>query len=119
MKKQRNIETMLVLSMGFILLFYIFHWKYFILISLILGLTGLFFPWLTNILTILWLKLATALSYVVPKLLFSIVFYIFLFPLATISKLFSKDSMLMKRGYKSYFIDRNINFSKDSFEKTW
>jgi hypothetical protein len=53
------------------------------------------------------------------KILLSIVFFIFLTPIAFISKLFNKDGLQLKKTNKSYYQDRNHQYSAKDFENTW
>ena len=119
MKKDQSKTTILVIVVGFMLINLKFHWKWAIITSLIVGLIGIISPFLSRKIDWLWIKLTVVLSYVVPNILLSIVFFVFLFPISLISKLFKKDPLMLSNKYKSYFIDINKSFDKKSFEKTW
>ena len=119
MKRQQQLETILVISIGFLVLYYVFHIPWFILVSLIVGLIGIFSSYLSSKITWLWEKLAQGLNYLIPKIILSIVFYLFLFPLSLLSRIGNKDPLLLSKKYPSYFVDRDVTFSKDSFKKTW
>jgi hypothetical protein len=82
MKRQKVLETCLVISTGFILLFYIFHVKILILIAFIIGLTGIFIKPLATGIAILWEKFGNLLGYIISKFVLTIVFFIFLFQIA-------------------------------------
>ena len=66
-----------------------------------------------------WNKLSKILGYIVPNILLSIVFFVFLLPVSLISKLFHKDTLMLSRKYKTYYIEVNKEMDKASFEKTW
>ena|ERR1035437_7052272 len=114
------IKTILTISMGFILVFYITHSKWYILVSFIIGVAGLSSTYLAIKIDWLWMKLTYILSLIVPNILLSIVFYCFLFPIALLSKLFGKkDPLLLKKGLKSTYMVTNKSFEKSTFEKSW
>jgi hypothetical protein len=119
MKKDQSKTTILVIVVGFMLIYLKFHWKWAIITSLIIGLIGIISPFLSRKIDWLWIKLTIVLSYVVPNILLSIVFFVFLFPISLISKLFKKDPLMLSNKYKSYFIDINKSVDKKSFEKIW
>lgn len=119
MKKDSPTSTILVISTGFLILYFIFSWQWAIIFSLVIGLIGIVSPFLSNKIEWLWLKLSTVLGYVVPNILLSVVFYLFLFPISILFKLFNKDQLRLSNKYDSYFISVNKKMDKESFEKIW
>jgi drug/metabolite transporter (DMT)-like permease len=119
MKKDNSKTTILVICMGFLLVYLKFHWKWAIMTSLIVGLIGIISPFLSRQIDWLWMKLTVVLSYVVPNILLSIVFFVVLFPISLISRLFKKDPLMLSKNYKSYFIEMKKTVDKKSFEKIW
>lgn len=65
------------------------------------------------------MKLAKILGYIIPNILLSLVFFLFLLPISLISKLFTKDPLMLSDKYKTYFIEINKEVEKESFEKIW
>ena len=65
------------------------------------------------------MELAKFLGYIVPNILLTIVLFLFMFPLSLISKIFSKDPLMLSKKNKTYFIDVNTEIDKGSFEKIW
>lgn len=122
MEAKRNdpAQTILAIAMGFLAVFLIFSWKWAAWVSLAVGLTGLLSPFLSQKIVFIWTKLGFILSLIVPNVLLSIVFYLFLFPLAALSKLFgNKDPLVLKNRPGSMYADVNKSFNQDSFEKPW
>lgn len=114
------VKTVLTISVGFLVIFLITNGKWAIYISLAVGLVGMFSPFLSKQIDFLWMKLAWLLSLVVPKILLSLIFYIFLFPIATLSKLFgNKDPLMLKNEEDSTFRSKEKVFEKSTFEKMW
>ena len=119
MNRQKQLETTLVIAMGFLVLYFIFHIHWFLIVSLVIGAIGIFSSFLAEKITWLWDKLALGLNYVIPKVILGAVYYLILFPIATLSKIGSKDPLLLSRKRNSYFVTRDITFDKSSFEKPW
>lgn len=112
-------STILVISMGFLILYLIFAWKWTIIVSLAVGLVGIISTFLSQKIEWAWMKLAKILGYIIPNILLSLVFFLFLLPISLISKLFTKDPLMLSKNYDSYFIEINKEADKGSFEKIW
>jgi uncharacterized membrane protein len=122
MEREKNIETLLVITAGLLVLYYIFDSKYFILAAAIVSIGGLMFPFLAKGIHWFWYKLAMALGYVNSRILLSLIFFIFLMPVAWLAKLFSKDSLQLKKKTaenESYYVDRNYAYEKKDLENMW
>lgn len=119
MKKDQSKTTVLVICMGFLLIYLKFHWKWSIITSLIVGIIGIVSPFLSRLIDKWWMKLAEVLGRIFPNILLTIVFFVFLLPVALASRLFSKDPLMLRNNQKSYFIDVNKSMDKKSFENIW
>ena len=119
MKPDTSKSTVLVICMGFLALYLGFHWKWAIYTSLGVGVLAIASSFLSRKIEWGWNKLSKILGYIVPNILLSIVFFVFLFPISLISKLFHKDTLMLSRKYKTYYIEVNKEMDKASFEKTW
>jgi len=120
MKPDTSKSTILVISMGFLVIYLVFGWKWAIYTALGVGVIGIASTYISQKIEWAWMKLAKVLGYIVPNIILSIVFFIFLFPIAVLARLFgNKDPLMLSRKYKSYFIDINAQMDKKSFEKTW
>jgi len=119
MKSEKTKSTLLIISMGFLFLYLIFSWKWALIVSFVIGVIGIASPFLSRKIEWAWMKLANVLSYIVPNLLLTLAFFLFLFPLSLLSKLFRKDPLMLSKKYNTYFIDINKEIPKESFEKIW
>ena len=119
MKSDTSKSTVLVISMGFLILYLIFSWQWAVLVSLIVGIIGIISNSLSRIIERGWMELARLLNYIVPSILLGIVFYLVLFPFSLISKLFTKDPLMLSEKHNTYFIEIKKEFDKKSFEKIW
>lgn len=118
--KSNPVKTMLTISIGFLVVFIITKLNWALLIALVIGLIGLFSSFLSKQIEFLWTKLAWFLGLIVPNILLSAIFYLFLFPIAVLSKVFGKnDSFKLKNNADTVFVSSNKEFDKNSFEKPW
>ena len=119
MKRDTSKSTMLVISMGFLILYLLFAWQWAVIVSLAVGLMGIISSALSKKIEWAWMKLAHILSYIMPSILLGIIFYLILFPISLISKLFTKDPLMLSRKYSTYFVSIEKEFDKSSMEKLW
>lgn len=119
MKADTSKTTILVISMGFLVLHLLFKWEWPMYVSLALGLTGILSDGLSARIAWAWMNLSLILSKIVPSLLLGLFFYLILFPISLFSRLFNKDPLMLSKKHKSYYVDVNKEYSKKSFEHIW
>lgn len=119
-------KTVLTIVIGFLViyiyLFYRYDWRYdwalWVVVSV--GILGLLSSYLELKIQEAWMGLSTILSYIIPPILLSAVFFIILFPIALLSRLFGeKDPLQLKKTDATLFKTVDKTFTKDTFEKTW
>lgn len=119
-KKNNSIKTVLIISVGFAIVFWKTNWNWALIVSILIGLLGVISEKISKLIDFLWMKLAKVLSYVIPNILLSLVFYLFLFPLSVLSKIFGKGNYInLKNRNTSLWNTYNKTINKDYFEKTW
>jgi hypothetical protein len=115
----KPLRTVLTISVGFIVLYYITNWPWTLQAALLVGLAGIFSKYLSAKIDYVWMKLAWFLSLIMQNVLLGIIFFFLLFPIALLSKLFDKkDPLNLKNKSGSNFRNVNKEFNKTSFEKT-
>jgi hypothetical protein len=119
MNKEKISETMLTITVGFVILYMVFKYNAFLYTASVIGLIGVLSPYLSSIVAKLWFKLAELLGLVIPKILLSLVFFVFLYPVSLLAKMGRKDQLMLGRKYDSYFVTREKRIEKSDFEKTW
>jgi len=112
-------QTILTIVIGLILSYLITDIKFLIYLSFTLGAIGLFSTYLSKIVDYLWIKLAWILSLIVPNILLGIIFYLILFPIALISKIFNKDTLKIKKQKKSIYKEINKTFVREDLKNPW
>lgn len=119
-KRSNPVRTVLVITVGLIIIFLATKKPWTIKAAVVIGLAGFFSDYLAIKIDWLWMKLSWLLSKIVPNLILSAVFFLLLTPVAFLAKIFSdKNPLHLKNTAGSLFTDSNKTFSKESFEKPW
>jgi hypothetical protein len=127
MQRNKVLETMLAITLGLLVIFYLSQRKNFaplngtewlLPVSVLICAIGLFSNYLSEKIHWLWMKIAHIMGSIMSKILLGAIFYLFLFPLALISRLFKKtDSLQLKKSTgNSYYTNRNFTYSPKDFE---
>ena len=114
------LKTILIIVLGLIIIYFKFQYNWILFIAIIITSLGLISKKASEIIDYLWMRLAWLLSLIVPKIILSAFYYLLLFPMALISKVFgNKNGIVLKNNRNSFFLDVNKEFNKSSFEKPW
>jgi hypothetical protein len=116
--KERN-QTILVISLGFLVLYGFSRNPFFLMVTIFVGTAGLTSKWLSLKIVYLWNKLAWLLSLFMPKIILSVIFLLVLTPIALVSRLFKPDTLLIKNTSNSTFKSVKASFSKKDFQNPW
>jgi len=113
-------ETLLVISAGLIFVSYLFrskdwHWYLPVAVFVIIVLSLSYKP-IGQWITIGWYKLSEAMGWVMQRILLSVVFYLFLFPIALLAGGSSRKTLKLKRRQDSYYDERNMEYDAKSME---
>ncbi|WP_167611717.1 hypothetical protein [Maribellus sediminis] len=119
-KKNNATKTVLIISIGFAIIFLVTNSKWLLIVSVTVGLLGAISDKISGLIHFLWMKLAKILSYIIPNILLSLIFYLFLFPLSVLSKVFgNKDGLNLNNRNNSLWKTHDKTINKEYFEKTW
>lgn len=118
-KKEKTTETCLVISTGLLLLYYIFQVKILLAVAFLIGITGIFIKPLAHLISWSWLKLGDLLGYVVSKIVLSVIYFIFLFPIAILYRAFKKDPLKLKKKHNTYWTTRDYKYIAKDMENPW
>lgn len=122
MKRERTLETMLVITVGLLVLFLIFKKPWLLTASVVIGLIGVFSNFLSEKITLGWTKFAEVLGRINATVLLSVVFFIFVTPIAFLRKIISKNDALHLRDARkavSIYEERNHTYEAKDLENTW
>lgn len=110
---------MLVFTLVLIILFLSYKNVKFLYAALVIGAIALFIPALSRKIHDLWMKFAEVLGMVMNKVILGLVFFIFLVPVALLSRVFRKNPLKVTKEKTSYFSERNFTYTKKSLEQLW
>lgn len=117
-KQNNSSTTVLTIVVGFAVIFWITKMEWALYVAISVGVLGILSSWLRDQIDFLWGLLAKVLSYIVPNILLSLIFYFFLTPVAFLSKIFGKkDPLKLKNKSDSVYVVEEKTFAPESFEK--
>ncbi len=120
MKREKNLETILTISTGLLILYLIFDVKLLLAFAIVISIVGLFLEFLSSRITWLWMNLAIFLGRINSKILLTLVFFIFLVPIAFVYRIFNKDVLKLKRNkHGTHYFNRDHEFSSKDFDNIW
>jgi Saxitoxin biosynthesis operon protein SxtJ len=119
MKRNKVAETIIVLVLAFAILYWKFQSIYWLVAAILVGLIGLFIPFIAGKIHWFWMGLAHAIGYLMSKILLTLIFFVIVFPLAMLSRIGRKNPLQLKPGGDSYFKVRNQLYKKEDLENLW
>jgi hypothetical protein len=115
-----NYKSTLTIVIGFTLLSNYFEFKQLFIIALIIGLIAIFSEKANDKIILIWNKITEILALIMPNVLLTLVFFLFLTPLALAHRINRKKNLLqLKNDNDSVFISKRKEFSQKSLEKVW
>ena len=120
MQEVKDLKSQLVIVTGFLALSWLFKSQVLMLTALVLGLVFLTIPPLARFILWLWEKLAHVLGWINTRIILSLVFFVFLFPISLLFRLFKRDPLSMswkKEG--STFVVRDHRYGSEDLENPW
>lgn len=118
--KNNPIKTVLTITVGFGIIFLLSDLRWSLYTSLIIGVLGLSSNKIAEWLAFLWMKITKFLSFIVPNILLSAIFYLVLFPLSLLSRIFrNKDYLQIKEKSATLWVNTSTQNDKNTFEKMW
>ena len=119
-QSQDRYKTLLVIVTGLLAMAWIFHIAMLTKVALLIGVVSIFIPPAAKAIEWSWLKLAQALGWVNSRIVLSIIYFVFLLPIAWISKLFTKDPLTLKKNKTAtLFVTRDHLYTGKDLENIW
>ena len=118
--KTTPLKTVIIIALGFIITHLVVHSKWPLFVSVSILFLGVLSEKIAQLIDMLWMKLAEVLGKIVPNILLSFNFFVFLFPISLMAKFFSKkDPLNLKNNSNSAWITVEKHFNADSLKDTW
>lgn len=112
----------LAISTGFLALYFLFgRQEWLLYVALGVGALTLLLPALARWVSFGWFKLAEGLGYINSRILLSLVFFAFLFPIALLYRLSNRNPLALRHGRRatSLFTERNHTYSAKDLDNIW
>ena len=119
MERTKILETSLVLTTAFMVIYLITGNNVFLYLALAFGISGIFVKPAAKYIAIAWFKLAGILNFFVSRIILGTLFFMILFPISLLYKIPNKDNLLLKRSDKSTWIKRNHKYTSGDLENIW
>ncbi len=117
--REKQLETCLVIATGMLVIWYFARKEWFVYVAIVVGLIGAFIPAISKWMHWAWYKLGEGMGWVMSKVILTLVFYLFLFPISFIYRLTNKDLLQLKRKSTSYWSERNHQYTAKDLENMW
>lgn len=118
--KSNPSKTVLVITVGFLVLYLVFGNKYFLYTGVLVGIAGVFSGWISEKIEWFWFKLTYVLSLIIPNILMGVIFYLILTPIAFFAGLAQKtDTLQIKKPAFSSFSTVNKKYSPADLKNPW
>jgi len=125
MERSKVLESILTIAAALLIIHFVLLIKYEVnnevLVPIALGLMliGLLSRWLSSKIIWLWFKLAEGMGYVMSRVILSIVFFLFLFPIALLYRFFNPDALKLRNTDDSTYSTRNHEYRASDLENPW
>jgi hypothetical protein len=120
MEQHRHPENCLVIVTGGLLLFWLTRWEGFLMAAGGVGLAAVLSSRMATLISRSWMQLAVLLGKVVPVVLLTLIYFLLLFPLARLSRLFRGDPLRLRLGRETtLWVERNHRYDAKDLEKPW
>jgi hypothetical protein len=117
---QDRYKTILVIVTGLLALAWIFNTPLLGKIALGIGVVSIFIPAAAKGIEWVWFKIALGLGWVNSRILLSVIYFVFLLPIAWVSRLFTKDPLVLKKNKTgSLFTTRDHLYTGKDLENIW
>ena len=119
--RSKSLETISILALACIAAGLIFGFKGLLYIALILLVIGSFFKGLSIKIARVWLKFAHFIGNINSKIILTLIFFLFLTPIAILYRVIKGDNMNLRRSNpsKSYWIEKNQKYKPKDLENVW
>jgi hypothetical protein len=120
MSREKKLESILVITLGLVALYFLFKSALFLAAALLLGGLSLASDFLLTHITAAWSRLARLLGYINGTILLSAVYYLVLCPVAYFYRLRHPNALqLKKKNADTYFTTRNHTYTGKDLENMW
>lgn len=123
--KSKRVETVITISVGFLVMAAFFSWRsdeltsWPLYISVPVLILGLLAAPIGVYITIFWFKLSSVLGEINSRIILALMYFLVITPYTLVLRLFKRNDVLKKKQYNSLFEERNKLYSKKDLENPW
>ncbi|GAB3773444.1 hypothetical protein GCM10028818_14990 [Spirosoma horti] len=115
-----KVKAQLVIVTGLVVLYFITKSPWFLYGAAAVGVLSLAIPAVGDLIVKAWFKLAEVLGNINGKIILSVLFFVFLFPIALLYRISAKNPLAIKRtNDASFYTERNHLYTKEDMEDAW
>lgn len=118
-EKRNAYQTILVISLGLIGLSFLFKTEILMYIGIGIGALSIVLPFTAPYISMGWFKLGEGLGWINGRILLSVIFFIFLFPIALIYRWSRKNALYKKNLDDSLFQVKDHQISAKDLQDPW
>ena len=121
MDKTNKYLVILIIVAGLLGMHLLFKIDVLLPIALGIAVISIISSFIAGLIVWLWDKIALVLGTINSKILLTVIFYVFLFPVAIMSRVFKKKDALILKKLKegSYYKERNYKYVKEDLEQVF
>ena len=122
MSEAEKSKAQLVIVTGLLVFSFVFNnaATYLLYAAGIVGLVSIFLPIVGDFIVKIWFKIAEGLGWFNSRVILTVVFYVFLWPIATLYRLTTKNPMNVKRSdSNTVYAERNHTYTPKDLEQIW
>ncbi len=119
MDKSKQWETILVIVLGLVVVYWFKRWNGWLVAALAIGFFSLLIPAVAGGIYRGWDRLSLLMGEVSGKLLLTLVYILILLPLSLLAKWKGRSAIRRKNGGITYFPERNHLYRKEDLGQPW
>jgi hypothetical protein len=116
---RKNFESIVVISTGFLILYLFFKLEWQLYVSLAVGVVSVISPVGHGFILWVWDKIAHILGWINTRILLSSIFFLFLLPIALLTRMVIKNLLQLSKPTESTFTNRNHTFTNNDLKNMW
>jgi hypothetical protein len=111
-------KTLLVIVIGLLIISLKYEKLFFVALGI--GLLSLLSSFFAKWIEWFWFKIAHVLGWINTRIILSLFYFLIVLPIASISKLFTKDPLMLKaKNAGSLYVTRDHLYKKEDLENIW
>lgn len=119
-KNNNSSKVILTLVVALLVFFHFYHYKHLLTAAVVLGLIGIVSDYISEKIAAAWMWLAEIIGKVMPKVILSLLYFLFFVPYAVFYRLFKKNPLDLKSKDKTtLYKERNHLYNADDIKNPW